>query len=244
MQIDDAAVFGAAVRDHLGRVEEVNASVLDAVADLLLDTVVGDGLVYTSGSGHSIALVLETFYRAGGLACVHPLVHPGLLPLFGGRASTLLERVEGLAGSVLAQVQIGDHDLAFVFSNSGVNPFPVEIAQGLRAAGAPVVAVVSVAHMREAPMRASAKLGDLATHVVDTLVPPGDAAFDAGGQRTAGLSSLVSVFCWNLLLTRLADRARAAGVTLPLWTSANVAGGDERNQELFTRFRTRIPGMA
>ncbi len=244
MEVEDAGQFGEALRAHLARVESANADTLEQVADLLLDVVRADGLVYTAGSGHSLALVLETFYRAGGLACVHPLVHPGLLPLHGARASTLLERVEGLATTLLAQVDVGDQDVGVIFSNSGINPFPVELAQGLRDAGAPVVALVSVAHMRAAPQRASAKLGDVATSVIDTLVPPGDAAYPADGTHTAALSSLVSVFCWDLLLARLADRAQAAGVRLPLWTSANVEGGQARNAELFARYRTRVPGLS
>jgi uncharacterized phosphosugar-binding protein len=117
----------------------------------------------------------------------------------------------------------------------------VEVAAGLRAAGTPVMAVVSVAHMQAAPARAYAKLGDLAAHVVDTLVPAGDVAYPAGDGRTAALSSLTSVYCWNLVLTRLFDRARHEGVDLPLWTSANVEGGDERNADLLAKYRPVIP---
>jgi uncharacterized phosphosugar-binding protein len=240
MEIDSADALIGALRDHLARVEEHNREVLDEVSGLLLDVVRADGLVYTAGSGHSLALVLETFYRAGGLACVRPIVHAGWLPFNGARASTLLERVEGLAETLMSAVQVSPRDMGFVFSNSGVNPAPVEIAQRLRAGGAPVVAVVSVAHMQQAPMRASAKLDQFATHIIDTLVPPGDAVYPAGGARTAGLSSLVSIYCWTLLLARLADRTRNGGVELPLWTSANVEGGQQRNAQLLDRYSPRV----
>lgn len=233
--------FGERVRDHLARVEAVNDAVLDEVAGLLLEVVRRDALVYVAGTGHSVALVLETFYRAGGLACVVPLYHPGLLPLHGGGASTRLERTPGLAATILSGVRASERDLGVVFSNSGSNPVPVELAEGLRATGTPVVAVVSVLHMRAAPPRAGRRLSEMATHVVDTLVPPGDASHPPGAPATAPLSSLVSVFVWNLLLARLADRAAAAGVDLPLWSSANVAGGDERNRGLADRFRGRVP---
>jgi uncharacterized phosphosugar-binding protein len=211
------------------------------VAGTLLEVIRGDGLVYAAGTGHSMALVLETFYRAGGLACVYPLYHAGLLPLEGGYASTLVERQPGMAATLLGRVSPGAGDVAFVFSNSGVNPVPVELAMGFRDSGTPVVAVVSVPHMSSTPARADAKLGDVATQVIDTLVPPGDAAFHAGGVTIAALSSIASVFVWDLLLARLAEAAAAEGVELPVWTSANVPGGDERNAALVERYRRRVP---
>jgi uncharacterized phosphosugar-binding protein len=238
---DSAAAFGEEVRHHLARIERENADVLDAVAGTMLDVVRGDGLVYAAGTGHSMALVLETFYRAGGLACVYPIYHAGLLPLEGGSASTLVERQPRLAATLLARVSPGDGDLAFVFSNSGVNAVPVELAMGFREAGTPVVAVVSVPHMSATPARADAKLGDVAAQVIDTLVPPGDAAFHAGGVTTAALSSIASVFVWDLLLARVAEAAAEKGVDLPVWTSANVPGGDERNEALMERYRRRVP---
>jgi uncharacterized phosphosugar-binding protein len=52
---------------------------------------------------------------------------------------------------------------------------------------------------------------------------------------------MVNVYLWDLLLVRLADRANAAGVQLPIWTSANVDGGDERNRDLLQTYRRLIP---
>lgn len=237
--------FGQSMREHLRSVEAHNASSLDEVATLLYKVLERDGLIYAGGAGHSVALILETFYRAGGLACVYPLFHPALFPLFGGRASTALERVSGLASTLLEDVSSGSSDAGFVFSNSGVNQFPVELAQGLRQSGTPVVAVTSLPHMEKAPARSGVKLVETADHVIDTLVPYGDASHEAAPNAapTAALSSLTSVFCWNLLLSRLADRAAKSGMDLPLWTSANVAGGDERNATLVERYRPRLPGL-
>jgi uncharacterized phosphosugar-binding protein len=236
--------FGTAVREHLARVETRNADAIEVAAGLLHGVVRDDGLVYAAGSGHSLAMVLETFYRAGGLACVYPVFHPALLPLSGGAASTLLERVVGLADVLLEQASPTGRDVAVIFSNSGANPFPVELARGFRRAGTPVVAVVSAEHMRRAPARAGAKLAEVADHVLDTLVPFGDAAYAPDGHPpTAPLSSLTSTFLWNSILARLADLASGSGVDLPLWTSANVEGGDERNAALVARYRRRIPAL-
>jgi uncharacterized phosphosugar-binding protein len=233
--------FGAQALAHLERVEAHNATVLDAVADRMLEVVRAGGVLHTAGTGHSIAMVLESFYRAGGLACVRPVFHPGLLPLSGGFASSLLERSSGLAALLAGHAAAEPGELGFVFSSSGANPVPVELAQCLRRAGAEVVAVTSLPHLRQAPARAEVKLDQVADYVIDILVPPGDAAYRRGAVATAPLSSLASVYVWNLLLARLVDRAVTAGVDLPLWRSANIPGGEAHNAVLADRFRTRVP---
>lgn len=232
--------FGVVMREHLASIGSANGPALDQVARRMLDTIADGGRIHAAGTGHSSGLVLEAFYRAGGLACVNPITHPGLVPLTGGMASTVLERAGDLADVLLAQAQPSDGELAVVFSSSGTNPVPVRLAEGLRDAGVWVVAVSSLPHLEAAPARSGVKLDAVADLVLDTAVPAGDAALTVGSMRTAPLSSLASIYLWNLLLARLADLARDRGFALPLWTSANVEGGDERNAELMRRYRPSI----
>lgn len=238
---DFSADFGAAARDHLRRVEEHNAGAVAEVAGRMLGAVRADRLIHTAGAGHSLAMVMESFYRAGGLACVRPLLHPALFPLFGAQASTKVERVPGLAATIVTQANASAGDVAFVFSSSGVNAYPVEVAEALSAAGAYVVAVASRPHMDNAEPRVHAKLGDVADIVVDTMVPPGDATYAGASGRTAPISTLVNTYVWDLLLVALSRRADAEGVTLPLWQSSNIPGGDEANAAHFTRYRPAAP---
>lgn len=233
---------GHQMREHLQAVEQANRAVLETVARKLHEVIRSDGLVYVAGSGHSLALVLEGFYRAGGLACVYPIYHPALLPLEGGSASTALERITGLGRLLVARAAPSPSDVAFVFSNSGVNPVPVEIAEEFRKTETPVVGVVSREHMARAPVRYSRKLDAAVDYLIDTLVPYGDAAYDLeSGIPTMPLSSLAGVFIWNLLLARVAELAGPNAGELPIWTSANVVGGEERNRALLERYRKRIP---
>lgn len=229
---------------HLQAMEQTNRAVLDTVACKLYEVTRRDGLVYVAGSGHALALVLEGFYRAGGLACVYPIYHQALLPLEGATASTALERVSGLGRLLVARASPGPSDLAVVFSNSGVNPVPVEIAEEFRRAETAVVGVASREHMGRAPARHPRKLGEVVDYLIDTLVPYGDAAYDLGGGiPTMPLSSLAGVFIWNLLLARVMELAGPNAGKLPLWTSANVTGGEERNRALLERYRRRIPQL-
>ncbi|HEY0805689.1 MAG TPA: sugar isomerase domain-containing protein, partial [Pseudonocardiaceae bacterium] len=209
------------VRAHLTKVADHNASAVADVAELLLACVRADGTVLTAGAGHSLAAVAETFYRAGGLACVRPLYHPDLLPMHGAVSSTKAERRSGLAAEVLGPDPLGEKDVLVVFSTSGVNPYPVELAGLVRAAGRPVVAVTSGPASAVAPRRAGSTLAENATVVLDTLVPPGDATYPTDLPVAAPISTVANAFLWNLVLVRLIDLGNEQGVALPLWRSSN-----------------------
>lgn len=233
--------YAAAVHEHLQRVEEANAEAVARTVGLLLDVVRADGLICTAGAGHSLAAVAETFYRAGGLACVRPLYHPDLLPMHGARSSTLAERRSGLAAEVLGEKPFGPDDLLIVFSTSGVNPYPVELAKAAVAAGRPVVAVTSREASAAAPSRSGTTLAAESTVVLDNLVRVGDASYPTDSPSTAPLSSLANGFLWNLLLVGLHDAASEEGIALPLWRSANMVGGDEANKDLMARYLPLVP---
>jgi uncharacterized phosphosugar-binding protein len=235
--------YDKATRDHLHRVAEHNAGAVAEVAEQLLACVRADGLVLTAGAGHSLAAVAETFYRAGGLACVRPLFHPDLLPLNGAVSSTKAERRAGLAAEVLGDDPLGEHDVLVVFSTSGVNPYPVELATIVRAAGRAVVAVTSGPACLVAPRRADSTLAEQARIVLDTLVPPGDSTYPPHAPVVAPISTVANAFLWNLVLVGLIDAAAEHGVTLPLWRSSNVPGGDEANAGLMARYTPRVPAL-
>ncbi|MEU5695606.1 SIS domain-containing protein [Actinosynnema sp. NPDC020468] len=239
--MSQTGAYGDVVRDHLSRVEQQNATVLDDVAELVLASVRADGMLLTAGAGHSLAAVAETFYRAGGLACVRPVYHPELLPMHGAVSSTAAERRSGLAAEVLRDTGLARHDVLFVFSTSGVNYYPVELARLATEKGCPVVAVTSVPSSSVAPRRAGATLAETATLVLDNLVPPGDATYPTEDPAIAAVSTIATTFLWNLLMVRLWDKAAEAGVQLPLWRSANVEGGDAANADLLRKYQARVP---
>ncbi|MEV6899118.1 SIS domain-containing protein [Amycolatopsis sp. NPDC051372] len=229
--------------EKLAAAQQANAEALTAAADLVLGVIRSDALVFTAGAGHSLAAVAETFYRAGGLACVYPLYHPELLPLHGAQHSTKTERRSGLAEEVLAERAPGPDDVLVVFSTSGVNPYPVELAAGARRRGASVIAVTSRACVAAAPRRSATTLVEEGTVVLDSLVIPGDASHPAGAPRTAPLSTVVNAFLWNLILAEVYDRGTAEGIDVPLWRSSNVEGGDEANTALLAKYGPRVPAL-
>ena len=158
----------------LGGQEEAFASAAEAVKRCMAE----DGLVYLFGTGHSHMLAEEGHYRAGGLACVAPILASAVMLHEGATASTRMERLPGLAEVILSRYPIGARDVVVVFSTSGVNAVPVEAAKYARAAGATVLAVTSEAYSRQAA-RGRERLAEVASIVLDNRAPPGDASVDS-----------------------------------------------------------------
>jgi len=243
--------FTAEVAALLDRVTRVNATQVRRAADAILATVRADRLVHVGGAGHGLTLALEAFYRAGGLACVNPVWRPVLLPIAGAQASTRAERTSGIGTTMADEAQIAGGDSLVVASQSGLNPVSIELAAEARRRGASVVAITSVAHSRSAPSRdpAGRRLPDVADVVIDTCVPPGDAAWlpgdgaSTGGPPVAPLSTIASCHAWNLVLVTLAELAPTAAIELPIWTSSNVTGGDAANARLLSRYGDRVVAL-
>ena len=79
-------------------------------AQMVKKVLAQDGLVYIFGCGHSHMIAEEGFYRAGGLACVAPMLYPPLMLHEGGAESSHLERQPGLAAKVLEKYYRGRKD--------------------------------------------------------------------------------------------------------------------------------------
>ena len=218
---------------------ERNTTGTREAADRILDALRAGGLVRPAGAGHSLATVLELFFRAGGLAGVRPMWHPRVLPLHGASGSTAAEREPGLGRSVAEAADIAPQDVVLVVSTSGINPYPVEIAQVARERGATVIAMTSVAASTAARPRAGVRLLELADVVLDTGAPPGDVTWPQDAPVTAAASSLAATALW----LRVQQEIVAADPEVELWRSANVEGNDALNRDVAARWAARIPEL-
>src|SRR4026209_1209867 len=117
-----------AINELQTRVVETQRSGLIRAAEKMSETTQRGQRIFLFGTGHSHLIAEEGFYRAGGLANVVPILteHVMLhhLPSLGSR----LERTPGLAQLILERYAPQPEEMLFVFSNSGVNQLPVELA--------------------------------------------------------------------------------------------------------------------
>src|SRR3954470_8283182 len=163
---------------------------LDRAAALCTEAIAADGLVHLFGCGHSRMLCEEMTPRQGCFVGWHTLVELGLTyhnPIVGPnglRQSLHLEKTPGYAEQVLRNFAFGPRDVLVVISTSGIREVIVEMAEGARRRGLPVIGVVSRAHCAQSrPAHPSGqKLTDLADVVLDNGAPVGDTLLDLEGS--------------------------------------------------------------
>lgn len=230
--------------DVLRQVESTEAETIRAAAVLCAQAVKDDRLIHTFGTGHSSLLASEGLFRAGGLACVSAMLEPPVTFEAGGVASGFFERSRNYAPLLLARYEVSAGDVLVVFSNSGVNAVPVEVAIEARARGLRVVAVVSKAYAGQAPRTSSGGegLAEVADVVIDNHVPAGDAVvpFYDDEVRAASLSTVSGAFIWNALVAEVVSILEKEGIRAPVYVSSNMPGAKENNEALVQRYRTRV----
>jgi uncharacterized phosphosugar-binding protein len=227
------------IYELLARVVTESKSEIADTATSIVATGKAGGLVRPAGAGHSLAAVLETFFRAGGLAFVRPIWDERVFPLYGALRATDAEREPGLGRATAEAADIRPEDTVLVISTSGVNPFPVEVAQVGIEHEATVVAMTSRTASAKAPPRADVRLAEVATIVIDTHVPAGDVTWPPDAPVTAPASSLITTALWTAILREVHTLWPEA----PRWRSANVVGTDDSNETILASLAERIPEL-
>jgi uncharacterized phosphosugar-binding protein len=222
------------------RVIENQRPQLDRAAIQMVATIRRGGRIFVFGTGHSHLMAEEAFYRAGGLAPVTPIFSSLLMLHEDPTLSGLLERTPGLAGPLLDRYQPQPGEMIFIFSNSGVNQMPVEMALEAARRGLFTVSVSSLAYAQVAPLSALGKrLDEVAEIAIDNGGEPGDALAAVEGMdwRAGPSSTIIGALIWNSLVVETASRLRAAGEEPPLFASFNVPGAAEHNAALLEKWR-------
>ena len=221
--------------ENLKRIELEESEKLQQVFQMVADTIVNDGLIFVFGCGHSHLPGLDTFYRAGGLANVSAMLDTDLMLHNGAAKSSRMEKMSGISSEIFRRYVPTQKDMIFIFSASGKNQVPVEMADAARAAGVRSVGVSSSAYFDRG--------GRLHEHVdvaLDCKVPYGDACIDVGDAKMGGLSTSAACFILNSCLINGAKEALERGVKPPIYLSGNVDGGREHNVVLENLYLGRV----
>ena len=223
------------ITDLLRRIESEEADALDRAAEAVADVICRDGIVHVFGCGHSHLAALDAFYRAGGLACVSPVLDEDLMLHDGAAKSSRMEKTSGIAREVFRRQGVAEGDLFVVISASGKNAAPVEMLRTAKSAGVKTAAISSSSYRDHGGV-----LLDEADIAIDCKVPYGDAVIGVGESKMGGLSTYASLFALNTALINGAKKALGRGATPPVYASGNVDGGTARNIALEERYFGRV----
>jgi uncharacterized phosphosugar-binding protein len=215
------------VADIQQRVLETQRPVMTAVAGRMADVILAGGRVFVFGTGHSHMLAEEGYARAGGLMSVVPIFYTALMLHESIPLSAKVERTPGLAPDLLDRSGIRAGEILFVYSNSGVNHLPVEMALEAKKRGVTTVTVGSISFARVAPLSSiGRRLADVCDFAIDNGGVPGDGAVDVPGNpwKVGPTSTVIGALVWNALVVEASHLIQRARGDAPVTVSFNHPG--------------------
>ena len=210
----------------LDRIAVEQAENIQRAGAIVAESLAGDGVIHTFGTGHSHIIAEDAFFRAGGIAAINPILDERFLFLRGALESTRVERQPGVARALLEKEVIGPNDAAIVISNSGRNAVPVEMAIEMKGHGVPVIAITSLEQSRVSSPRNShgKRLFEVADVTIDNCVPPGDALLDLAGtgSKTGPSSTVAGSAIIHSIIIEAQQILLSRGVATAVLPSANL----------------------
>ncbi|GLW08438.1 UPF0309 protein [Microtetraspora sp. NBRC 13810] len=242
-----AAAYVRRIEELVDEVARTQAEPVRRAAAILTESLRAGGVINAFGSGHSEAIAMEIAGRAGGLVPTNRLALRDIV-IYGGETAGVLsaaelERDPSVARRIYDLAPIEPQDAFVLVSSSGVNGSVVELASIVKDRGHPLIALTSVRHSTEMTSRhpSGRRLMDLADVVLDNGAPYGDAILPLpGGAAFGAVSTITSALLAQMVVAEVVRALTEAGEDPPLYLSANVAGGDEHNRALESRYAGRI----
>ncbi len=229
----------------LDRILETQLPAIDAAAEIFAHSIAKKGLVFLFGAGHSRMLCEEMAPRQGcfvgffSWAELAVSYHCATVGMNGLRGPLYLEKVEGYGEELLKSFKFGPHDAFMLISTSGIRPLIVEMAQGIKERGLPLVALNAIEHAANSkPAHSSGKkLMDVADVVIDNGCPSGDCIAEIPGLnwRTGPTSTVTGGMIMNMLRCATAEKLLSRGhepVMLPSHQHIGTPTADAAEEQL------------
>ncbi|MGL1892882.1 MAG: sugar isomerase domain-containing protein [Spirochaetaceae bacterium] len=222
---------------------------MDAAVSLMVKAIKEDRLIYIfGGGGHTCLVMQELFWRAGGLANLCPMIDFAIHPVTPAYMYLAHERMHGVGNALVDYYGVGEDDLVIIFHSYGFNAPTIDCALRAKEVGAQVVGVSSSEWHRtipaDFPIRhdSGKNLFDVADICLDDFVPFGDTVLTTEGFDLpfTGISSIIDFYIAHRLESECIKQCVVDGIKPPVWCSANVPGGDEKNADLRKKYNPRI----
>jgi uncharacterized phosphosugar-binding protein len=240
------------VESKLEAIEKTQAANIRCAGVMIADAYEQDRLIHVyGGGGHTVMMVCEMFFRAGGLANINPIYGHDISPLCQATKYIQIERITGYGACLIRYYDVKKDDLLIIFHNIGYNPTTIDAAEEAKARGARIIAISSSDwreklprdhHIRHPNKKHLFEYADIA---IDDANPYGDADFYVDGfdVPVAPTSTMVDAFIAHRMVIEAVTEMKRRGLEPPIFRSANLPGGDEFNAKLLARYKPRVKDL-
>lgn len=230
-------------------VEDTEQDSILLAASKMADAIADDRLIFIfGGGGHTTLVMQELFWRAGGLANLCPMIDFAIHPVTPAYMYLNHERMHGLGNGTVDYYGVSKGDLILVFHSYGFNAPTIDCAMEAQRRGAEVVGISSLDWNKNIPKdfpirhKSGNHLSDVSDIFIDNYVPYGDAVIKVENfdQPISGISSIVDFYIAHRLEIECIKNCVARGIDPPVWSSANIPGGDDKNKVLREKYNPRV----
>ncbi|MBL7246038.1 SIS domain-containing protein [Heyndrickxia sporothermodurans] len=243
------------VQEYYQHVNKITAQVLDTQYDQILkaakafsESIKNGNTIYVFGASHAGIIAEELFYRTGGLAVINPILNPTLM--LNTRPVTLtsqMERMNGFGKEIFNSTAAKSGDTILIHSVSGRNPVSVDMALAAKEKGLTTIGLTNITYSSQVSSRheSGKNLYEVVDIVIDNCGDFEDSSMLLEGmdQKIGPTSTIIGSFIVNSIVIETVNNLLKAGVTPPVFHSANVDGGDEFNKKVLEKNKNNIHYM-
>jgi len=231
------------------KVENTEQDSILLAASKMADAIADDRLIYIfGGGGHTTLVMQELFWRAGGLANLCPMIDFAIHPVTPAYMYLAHERMHGIGNATVDYYGVSKGDLVLVFHSYGFNAPTIDCAMETQRREAEVVGISSLDWNKNIPKdfpirhNSGNHLSDVSNIFINNYVPYGDTVINIENfdKPITGVSSIVDFYIAHRLEIECIKECVKRGIEPPVWSSANVPGGDAANQELREKYNSRV----
>ena len=234
------------IRRLIDLIESQEHDSMEAAVNSISDAILKKHAIFTFGASHAGILSEELYYRAGGLVVMNPIFGRELMldtaPI---TQTSRMERLVGYGSALIEKTPIKADDVLIVHSVSGRNPVSIEVAMEAKKRGAKVICITNLAYSKTVSSRhpSGKNLYEVSDIILDNHGEKGDAcvAIEGIDQKVSPTSTVIGATILNAIVAAVTQKLVDAGLEVPpIFYSANIDGGDEKNRKIFEEYQDQI----
>ncbi len=196
------------------------------------------GQTYVFGTGHNHCIAEESLHRSGGFAGACPILDENIDFSLGVKKASKFERNKKLAKKILKKYNLKKNDLIIIFSNSGINQLPIEIAKIAKRKRIFVISVLSTKYLNSLVKARYKKLNNYSDLNIDNHTPKGDTLLQVKSTGISSASTIAGIFILNAIWAELSILLKKEK-PLPFYKSSNLPDSFEHNSFLEKKYSKR-----
>ncbi|WP_099321187.1 SIS domain-containing protein [Anaerococcus sp. Marseille-P3625] len=234
------------IKQILEEITKYETYAMDAAVCEIKKAILNKNNIYVFGSSHAGILSQELYYRAGGLMVINPIFpRETMLDTSPITRTSKMERLEGYGKIIAEEIGFLKDDILIVHSVSGRNPQTIDMAIEAKSKGAKVICITNINYSKSVNSRHSSgkKLFEVSDIILDNHGDVGDASvfIEKLDMKVTATSSITSIYIAQEILTQaIYELANENFLDIPIFYSANIDGGDDKNKELFSKYKNNI----